>query len=366
MLVPPMVGAGLWWKFHRRLVWWEILLPSLVCVVVIFVLRSLVQYGLTRDTEYWTGWATHSEFHEEWVERRVETETYTENGKTKTREVVRYITHPEEYWVYDSNEISIGVDRETYRTLEARWNNSKRHTPFRFSASRNGDIFTTTWDGRRDSMEVVTTAHSFENRVVASENLLDYPEVSDEEVKRYGLYRFPVIRDYYTAPAMLGTFGSGGHQAARLLDEYNALIGKTKQVRMWILVFNDQDRTAGQLQEALWKNGKMNDFVVCIGQREGKVSWAHVFGWTEAHGLKIDVRDAIERQSELDLVKAVEDTKRLVEGQWIRKDFKDFNYLDVPLPGWAVIVIWIVALAASGSMAYWTLHNEFAEPVVEG
>lgn len=359
LIVPAIMAIYLWRKYPEKVVWWELLLPIVASLLCIVVLRYVAHTAMTWDTEYWTGYAVQSEFHEEWVER-VEEEKEDSNGKKYT--VVSYRTHPEEYWVEDNNGQRVSVNRQVYNNLRGRWSNSKRHTPFRMNAHRNGDIHTSSWDQKRESMEIVTTTHRYENRITASDNILKYPQVEKEAVKGYGLYQYPSVSGYYHCPAILGGFGPDAAKAERLLSEYNALLGKSKQVRMWILVFVDQPRDAGFQQEALWQNGNKNELVVCVGvDKAGEVQWSHVFSWTDVQELKIVVRDQVEEQKKLDLVKTVEDMRTQVEKSWVRKQFRDFDYIDVPLPGWMILIIWVVSIGGAVGVAVWCVKNEHTE-----
>jgi hypothetical protein len=44
---------------------------------------------------------------------------------------------------------------------------------------------------------------------------------------------------------------------------------------------------------------------------------------------------------------------------FIRRDFEEFNYINVPVPTWAIIVAYIVSLISSICLGIWAEENEF-------
>ena len=85
-----------------------------------------------------------------------------------------------------------------------------------------------------------------------------------------------------------------------------------------------------------WEGGNKNELVLNIGvDDENEVMWGYVFSWTEAEIFKVRVRDLITDQKKLNLGELVDKLYPLVESEWQRKHFKDFNYLQVQtLCGW--------------------------------
>ena len=86
---------------------------------------------------------------------------------------------------------------------------------------------------------------------------------TEEEVKQYGLYEYPNFRGYY-CPSILGA-GENLSKGNRHLDVQNAKMGKDKEVRMWVLVYQNQPIQSAILQQNYWKGANKNEFVVCVG-----------------------------------------------------------------------------------------------------
>ncbi len=377
-LLIPIATSVYLWKFHQhRVVWWELLLPIAAGAVLILGLKSLGEFAQTRDTEYWTGWVTQAEYYEDWNERvscrhpKYRTETYTDsNGRTQTRQVfdgyehlydVDY--HPE-YWVInDNNGLASYVNRGTFEALCDRWDNRTFVDLHRNYHTNDGDKYVGNWDGRRETLEVHVTTHSYENRVQSSSSVFNYPEVSDLTVTELGLFAYPNI-DGWRCPSILGPDCPGKQEAERELSLLNAELGRKKQVRMWILLYRDQPLDAGIEQEALWKGGNKNELVVCIGlNAQSQVSWSHVFSWTEVEELKIGARNFVSgmRGKPVDLGAIASWMGQNVDQSWQRKAFADFEYLDVQLPWWSYLLIYLVVILATAGLSYIAVTNEITE-----
>ncbi len=48
----------------------------------------------------------------------------------------------------------------------------------------------------------------------------------------------------------------------------------------------------------------------------------------------------------------------LIQEKWQRKHFRDFNYLTVDPPTWAVILVYLLTIAASGGLSVWVVMND--------
>lgn len=129
---------------------------------------------------------------------------------------------------------------------------------------------------------------------------------------------------------------------------------------MWVLVFKNKSRDAGLLQEAYWKGGNKNEFVVTIGidSLSRKVEWAHVFSWTENQRLKLDVRNFAEEQKKLDLPALAVFLETSLEQSFVRKRFRDFDYLAVENPLFAVLLTFAVTILTNMALSWWAITNK--------
>ena len=129
---------------------------------------------------------------------------------------------------------------------------------------------------------------------------------------------------------------------------------------MFILVFRDQPLQTGFDQEAFWQGGNKNEFIVMVGiNAKQEVQWAHVASWTDAEMFKVQAREFAQNQKQLDLVAMANWLgERVQQETVIRKDFREFAYLTVEPPPWAVISILLVTLVSCVLLAAWAVNNE--------
>lgn len=368
MVVPFATAFVLYRWYHHRTLWWEFLIPIVVSVLLITVSKLLAEKYQTWDHEYWGGWVTQAEYFEDWNQRvpcshpkyvtRTDSKGRTHQEFAGYQHVYDVDYHPEYWEVNDSNGATISVSRDKFEELCDHFGNRKFVELHRSYHTNDGDKYVTSWDESDELLEPVTTIHSYENRVQASHSLFNFPEVDPEE---YGLFEYPKVEDFYHCPSILGESGPSGAGAERVLALANAKLGAWKQVRLWVVIFQDQPLAAGLAQQNYWKGGNKNEFVVCIGVNEQhQVQWCYPFSWTEVESLKVDTRNfVIEQQGQtLDLERIVTWLAPEIEKRFVRKQFADFDYLQVEPPVWAVILTFILTIGANVGLSAWIIHNE--------
>jgi len=373
MAIPVLTALVLFVLFKHRTVWWEFFIPVGVSALLIFICKTCTETLQTLDKEYWGGWVTKAEYYEEWDERvpcrhpkyKAVTRTRSD-GSTYTEwvfdgyEHLYDVDYHSPYWqVSESNGYTLSVNSNRFDELAMKFGNKKKVDLGRSYHSIDGDKWVATWKGSDETLEPVVTIHSYENRVQASDSIFNFPEVNPEE---YGLFEYPRITDYYRCPSILGNSGPAHAEANRLLDIWNAKLGAMKQVRIWILVFVDKPYDTALKQEAYWKGGNKNEFIVAIGvDKQRAVKWCYAFSWTEVEQLKVEARNFVIQQKELDLVKVVEWLGPEIQKKFVRKQFADFSYITVEPPLWAVILIFLITIAVNVGVSAWIVYNEFHE-----
>lgn len=225
--------------------------------------------------------------------------------------------------------------------------------------SINGNEYRTTWTHDDLRLEPMVTAHTYENRIKASNSVFKFQDV---DPKKFGLFDYPKITGYYNQASILGNGGVTQPVANQLLNKLNAQIGATKQVRMFILVFRNQPVEAGFEQECYWKGGNKNEFIITLGVNDqDEIQWCHPFSWTEVELLKIQIRDFVTEQKTLNLEKLVQGVVPQIQASFKRKHFKDFNYLTVEPPTWAILLTFLITIAVNLGVAYWVVNNDYGD-----
>jgi len=385
-LAIPFFGAIILLLFFKhKTVWWELLIPFAASVLLIFLSKAIVGHTMTTDTEYWGGYVTRAEYYERWNERvscrhpKYRTETYTTRDSkgrtvTRTRQVQDGYHHAYDvdehppYWkVVDSNGISVSISSARFEWLCGRFKERRFVDMRRSYHTRDGDKYEATWSASKDPnyevLEPVTSIHTYKNKVQVSDSVFNYPEV--ENPQEYGLFDYPTrLAEGYLCPAILGNGGPKAKEAEQKFSAINALLGPSKQVRVWVLVFKGQPLQTAMEQEAYWKGGNKNEFILTIGvNKEQKVQWCHVISWTEVDTLKIEARNKVMEQDGkvLDLESVADWLHPALRRGFIRKEFADFNYLSIRPPMWTILVTYLLVILVNVGVSAWVIFNEADE-----
>ena len=374
------VAGLLKWRYPKRVMWGEMLLiviPPLICLPIG---RMVGVKSLTQDTEFWGSYAVTADYYERWDEEVPCTHTKyctrtatcydsenkpyscTETYACGTEHLYDVDTHPPRWVIADNIGQSLRTDSSHFEELASRWGSRQFHDMHRDYHSIDGDMYRTTFTERPEDMETLTTAHRYENRVQASRSILNTLPPTEFEMAEYGIYEYPRVSGRFNLPVILGDGGRTQQEAERLFQITNSRSGSTHQVRVWVLLFPDQPRQAGVLQEAQWVNGNKNEFVICIGIDDMmRVQWGHVFSWTENERLKIDARMFVEDQATLDLVELHEWWTSEGLQNWERREFSEFEWITVDPPMWVMWLTMLITLVFCIGISLFVVHNDLIE-----
>lgn len=360
----PLVGAGaLYWIWHHRVTLWEAAVMILVPTILIAFAKGCTEHLQTRDTEYWGGYVTTAEYYEDWNERvscrhPISCTHYDKEGRQKHvndgyRHSYDVDYHPEYWQVNTSVGESKSISRQTFELLVTQFGNRVFVDLNRDYHTNDGDKYAATWKGERERIEPVTIQRSYENRIQASQSVFNFKEVNPRD---YGLYEYPPLNGFIQQV----THGPGSTQTAEKKFQFmNATLGPSHQVRLFVLVFQNQPIQAAMEQEAFWKRGNKNEFVTCVGVDQNLiVQWAHVFSWSDIEELKIEARNFVIGQKNLDLSLYADWLEPQIKAKWVRKKFEEFSYLTVEPPLSAVIWTFIGTLVVTVAVGIWAVMNE--------
>jgi hypothetical protein len=116
-------------------------------------------------------------------------------------------------------------------------------------------------------------------------------------------------------------------------------------------------------QENYWKGGNKNEFVVCIGlDSQQNVTWCKPFTWCEVDELTALVRNEVAgHKGKIDTLKLAQFTVKEVKRKWKRKEFADFDYLNIDLPSWCYWAVWICTILANVGVGVFVVQNDVNE-----
>jgi hypothetical protein len=368
LLIPFIVAFVLYKFFNRSVIWWELFIPLAVSLIFTFLMKLGIESVQVSSKEYWGSLVDRVEYYEAWNEYVVATCTRTcccdskgENCRTETYDC-SYVRYHSPYWqIITTNGEVVGISEREYNRIKEKFNNEHFVELNRDYHTQDGDKYFSKWANDSATATPVTTLHHYENRVkAADQSVFHFQEVSEADISKYSLKSYPAIRDGYKMNAVIGDSSQDALIADKKFQYANGLLGHKKEVRIFVLIFKNQPIEAGFYQEWYWSGANMNEFVICIGiDKERNVKWCKPISWTRSETLKAEVKQFVQSQTKLNLQSIADYTQQQVDKQFVRRSFKEFNYLTVEPPMWAVILTYLLTLLINVGLSYWIIRNEF-------
>lgn len=287
-----------------------------------------------------------------WTEVVVRYETRTDSkGRTQTVRRVSYVYHQEQYYFYTTIGSMFGMSYSFFCQIRDLWRVSMHRDRWTGSNIRGGvrtgyhynflDLDTTCYSDTRYWIPV-TESHSYKNKIKCSNSIFKFEQINKERAKELGLIDYPVISGY-DAPSVLSNDFSVPNYADDLFRKFNAGIAPESQMRVYILLFEWQKGIGiSELQRAYWQGGNKNEFIICIGvDSTMTIHWARAFSWADEQQLEVEVAQELMNSQHLDWDFIYFWLENNIS-RWKRKEFKDFNYIQVSLP--LRKILWIFAL----------------------
>ena len=375
-LIVPIIGAFIMLRWFRKyLAWWEVVIPMIACIIFALIFKFGVEQIQITDTEYWSGLVQKAEYYEPyetWVHKTCSRTVKV--GKTTTT-VYYDCSYCDDYRAryYVTNDIGeqYEISKTKYDQLMKRWNakpklvDLHRNIDYSGLCGEDGDKYEIYWDKKIATSEQSVSSHYYENRIQAAHTAFDFVDITEGDIKEYGLYDYPEISGY-SQKALLGAdsvpwLKPGEVKTGNKLVEYvSGYWGPRKHGKIWILLFVDKPQLAAHLQESYWEGGNDNDLVVCIGlsSKSRELQWVKPFSWTPNRTLLVDLREDLMQQGNFSFT-GIQGVLEKNMSKYERKDFKEFDYVTVEPPTWAIIVTFILTIAITFGLCYWAVVNEY-------
>lgn len=371
-LIPVIFAILLFIFFRHQTQWWEVSIPMVATVVFVLVAKWICVNNLISDEEWLGGYITSVEYSQPWDEEvpcRHPIYCTSCSGSGKNRSCRTYVCghhhaydvdfHPE-YWYAVTTLNDFGISQSRYNKLVDQFGSGKQFVDLhRNYHSIDGDKYETRWDNNDETLEPCVQSESYDNRPKASHTIFHFQELDSVEIKTYKPFDYPPVDDDHKQKTLLGYEDRAAHH---LLQVVNSELGASKQVRVFLLIFKNQPREAGLVQERYWQGGNMNEIIVCVGINDSNdIQWGHTFSWTESTGVKIKIRNEIEEEAVLDLPKIINTIQDEIKFEWKRKDFHDFDYINIDPTITQTIWIYILTILVNIGIAWWIIENEFTD-----
>lgn len=386
LLVPAIAVVIMAVFFKRSMAWWEYLLMFGVPLLAIIIAKVTVEVSATTDREFWNSYLVSAQYNEEWSTWHTETcsrqvcntvctgsgsnRSCTQHCRTVYYDCSHCDRHPAFWEATDNLGKTYSIHQAMFEELCRRWNkrdfvDMNRHIDHHLFCGKDGDAYRTVYDNVFEHTQPVCVVHLYENRVQASRSVFNFEKVTEKDIKEYGLIGYRYDSDVFLYNPIMGT---SDPLASQRLSWWNAHLGAPMKVHMIILVFTDQPRLAGDLQQAYWCGGNKNEFVLCIGvDKDKRVQWTKVFSWTEVDRLKLDVERSVymmhaasdSTAKPLNLTAVVDTMATMVKGSFVKKSFKDFKYLTVEPSGTVLLVTFLVTIGIATGLGVFCVLNRF-------
>lgn len=380
----PVITAGILYFFYEHKVTTkEFFIPFVASILFIVISYGVSVHISTTDTEYLTYYITQTRYYEDWNERVscrhpkycTRTRSYS-CGDSKSRRTCtgteRYQCgyqhsydvdyHPEEWSVIDNAKNEKSVSQSWFQSHSTLWNNKKFVDLHRNYHTNDGDMYTSDWDGREETMETRSDSHSYTNKVAATNNTFTFEVVTEQERKNEGLFEYPnFVRQpgtsIYDLTYLLGYNDPNAEKALKLL---NAKVGLSKQATIFIHVFKNKSVRSSILQEAYWKGGNKNEINITLGIDESNaIQWVRVFSWTEVEKVKVELKDLFESSKTVStLPETIKKAEPIITESYKRKSFSDFDYINVQPSTMCILVTFLLTTLINAGVGYFVVKQD--------
>ena len=318
---------------------------AMISMIILFINGFIifVDYKSRTDCEeVWSGKITSVEHNEEWDEYHPawdeEITTTDKKGKKHTK-TIHHPAYTEHHNATNYITTSDEGSKEVTETLD-------------------GKPFTDSFVNSNTELEEyypigmpTASVHIYENKVQASYSVYKHQSVNLDE--------YPDLPDYpktvknYTIDRIIGNVPDKD-DCLKLLNKYNSELNDTgnpnnldgkksyKQINIIFVNLGDVTDDYGFALQDYWQGGNKNDFVVAFGSNNDKITWCYPFSWSDSEMVKIQVKDYMMQHTNLNEFKeTIGNISDLLENGYERKQFADFNYLEIEVSTAAKIIMFI-------------------------
>lgn len=360
LLIPVIACIILLIFFRKETVWWEYLILLVPSVLLVLIMRLSFETYLTNSTEYYSYYyvkARHTDSWNEWIHktctRRVYAGSYKGHARyrTETYDCSYCKEHPERWLLIDNIGREFYTSEIDFNRVINKWKAKSVFVDMkRKYFTKDGDAQDYYWDKNKLTAETFTQSHSYENKIKASRSVFNFKYISKEEAKELGLYDYPDVIERHQNPVI--GLKNQSPLDVNSLRFVNAYLGHDKQFRSFILFFYDKPASISEMQRSYWYGGNKNEFVTCVGlnSSDNSMQWINTFSWMDDKTMNVECENYFRGRGYVDVD---EYSNWLLENanKWNRKEFSDFNYLEVELTDtqytWMLVITLIYVIGAS-------------------
>ena len=231
------------------------------------------------------------------------------------------------------------------------------------------------WDRVPKTSEPIVKEYTYENRLQTQSH---WGNVSEEDRRLYDVFDYPSVPGGWRLQALL-TNGPAFRETDKYLQYLNGHLntnqGGYKKVRLWMLIYNEQPQESAELQRAYWKGGNKNEITIMIGTNaDREIVWADIMSHTdESQQLLVETRDKLlvempngkngfsGKLTDADLLKFTTWLGDAVQAQYVKPDFKQYDYIQVAPSMFAIILSYIIVIVVNLGAGAFVVYNPWQE-----
>ncbi|HDK7194933.1 TPA: hypothetical protein PTV74_003241 [Clostridium botulinum] len=287
----------------------------------------------TSDEEVWSGRIISVDHKEEWDE--VVTETYTDDeGNSHTETHIEHHNAKNSIRTSDKGTITVNKSLDEKTHFDDSYPNTTQEL------EKFYPIGTPT-----------SSVHTYKNKVQASYSIYKHKDINLEEYK--DLPKYPTeMKNDIEIDRFIGNI-KNKDKVIKCLNEVNSELNSkqnNKQVNLIFVNLGNKTEDYGFALQDYWEGGNKNDFVVCFGSKNNKVTWCYPFSWADSQKserLKINIRNYMKEVNlNDDFNKNIKNIGDMIKKDFERKEFADFNYIDIEISKKAYVFIIILNIIA--------------------
>ena len=368
--LPFIIAVLLLIFFRNQVTWFEYIGLIVISILFTLMFRGIFVSINESDTEYWGSYMTKIRHYDDWDEwvhktctRRVPAGRDSKGNtiyRTETYDCSYRDYHPER-WTYTDNYGSehYFCDKEEFDRAMAELGYPKMVfvDMHRHYYTKDGDAQDYYWDGTFENSRTLTTWHTYTNKVIASRSIFRFEDIDKEKAKELGLFEYPEIQDY-DQKSLLGV--RLDRLTMKKIKYLNGTFGSKYQFRMYILVFKDKPLVISEQQKSYWQGGNKNEFVLCLGYntKTHKIDWCNPFSWCDSPKLEVATKRYFREHPNLNLMGYCKWLEKNIN-LWKRKEFKDFDYIDVEMSDGQTTALFIIILLLDIGMSIFLIGNDY-------
>ena len=361
LIIPVIACLILLIWFRKQTVIWEytwLLVPTLI---IFFGVRAgMVSYKQT-DTEYLGYYVTGIQHYEKWDEWIDQTCSSTDGDGNTTYYDCSYKDTHYEYWTKYLNDGSEhSISEQEYNSFLYRWGTPKKFIEMNRDFYRiDGDAYYNAWNNKPYDTGYVTHEGSYTNKIKASSSIFNFKDIDNGDVEKYKLWEYPEIKNDYQNTILAKHYIAPIDQ--KNWDYLNALNGKQYEFRSFIIYFYNQDKSVVDKQLSYWKGVNMNEMNIFIGVDSvtNKCQWFRIESWSDRPELEVELRNYVNSSDTITISDISNYITPKLSSKWHRKDFKEFNYIDIELTSTQLNWLILILLLYNIGMSFFIIVNDY-------